>query len=131
MYSLERLRAEARRRRIEQLVLDSPDGVLVTNIVGTVLFANAAAEQLFGKPQSAIVGQSLGFTFEDGQTFEIEIMRGDERRAAEVRAVACRWQDVDAFLATIRDVAASGVDFISVGALTHSAPVADLSLRML
>ena len=33
-------------------------------------------------------------------------------------------------LATIRDVAATGVDLVSVGALTHSAPVADLSLRM-
>ena len=37
VYSLERLRAEARRRRIEQLVLDSPDGVLVTNIVGILI----------------------------------------------------------------------------------------------
>ncbi|MSR37173.1 MAG: carboxylating nicotinate-nucleotide diphosphorylase [Gemmatimonadetes bacterium] len=34
-------------------------------------------------------------------------------------------------MATIRDVAATGVDLVSVGALTHSAPVADLSLRML
>jgi nicotinate-nucleotide pyrophosphorylase (carboxylating) len=29
-----------------------------------------------------------------------------------------------------RDVAGTGVDFLSVGALTHSAPAADLSLRM-
>jgi nicotinate-nucleotide pyrophosphorylase (carboxylating) len=33
-------------------------------------------------------------------------------------------------LANIRAVAATGVDMISVGALTHSAPVADLSLSM-
>ena len=33
-------------------------------------------------------------------------------------------------LDTIRAVAGTGVDLISVGALTHSAPVADLSLRM-
>ncbi len=32
---------------------------------------------------------------------------------------------------TIRDVAETGVDFISVGALTHSAPSADFSLRLL
>lgn len=31
-------------------------------------------------------------------------------------------------LQTVRDIAATGVDFISVGALTHSAPVLDLSL---
>jgi nicotinate-nucleotide pyrophosphorylase (carboxylating) len=33
-------------------------------------------------------------------------------------------------LESIRDVAASGVDFISVGALTHSAPALDLSLLL-
>ena len=33
-------------------------------------------------------------------------------------------------LANVRSVAETGVDLISVGALTHSAPVADLSLRM-
>jgi nicotinate-nucleotide pyrophosphorylase (carboxylating) len=33
-------------------------------------------------------------------------------------------------LATIRPVAETGVDFISVGALTHSAPALDLSLRL-
>ncbi len=33
-------------------------------------------------------------------------------------------------LDTVRDVAETGVDLISVGALTHSAPAADLSLRV-
>ena len=33
-------------------------------------------------------------------------------------------------LGTVRAIAETGVDFISVGALTHSAPVADLSLRV-
>jgi nicotinate-nucleotide pyrophosphorylase (carboxylating) len=33
-------------------------------------------------------------------------------------------------LETIRDVAETGVDFISVGALTHSAPALDLSLLL-
>ncbi|MCJ7629993.1 MAG: hypothetical protein MUO50_16580, partial [Longimicrobiales bacterium] len=34
-------------------------------------------------------------------------------------------------LERVRGVAETGVDFISVGALTHSAPGADLSLRVL
>ena len=33
-------------------------------------------------------------------------------------------------LDTLRDHAGTGVDFISVGALTHSAPVLDLSLLL-
>ena len=32
-------------------------------------------------------------------------------------------------LSNVRDVAGTGVDFISVGALTHSAPVFDVSLK--
>ena len=34
-------------------------------------------------------------------------------------------------LTTLRDVALTGVDCVSVGALTHSAPAADLSLTVL
>jgi nicotinate-nucleotide pyrophosphorylase (carboxylating) len=30
----------------------------------------------------------------------------------------------------VREVAETGVDFISIGALTHSAPALDLSLRI-
>ena len=33
-------------------------------------------------------------------------------------------------LETVRDVAATGVQFVSVGALTHSAPALDLSLKL-
>ncbi|MBV9167209.1 MAG: carboxylating nicotinate-nucleotide diphosphorylase [Solirubrobacterales bacterium] len=33
-------------------------------------------------------------------------------------------------LATVREIAATGVDFVSVGALTHSAPALDLSLLL-
>ncbi len=33
-------------------------------------------------------------------------------------------------LDTVRDIAATGVDFVSVGALTHSAPALDLSLKV-
>ncbi len=33
-------------------------------------------------------------------------------------------------LETVREIAETGVDFISVGALTHSAPVLDFSLLL-
>jgi len=33
-------------------------------------------------------------------------------------------------LATVRGLAETGVDYISVGALTHSAPALDLSLEL-
>jgi nicotinate-nucleotide pyrophosphorylase (carboxylating) len=33
-------------------------------------------------------------------------------------------------LANVAEIAATGVDFISVGALTHSAPALDISLKL-
>ena len=33
-------------------------------------------------------------------------------------------------LETVREIAGTGVDFVSVGALTHSAPALDLSLLL-
>jgi nicotinate-nucleotide pyrophosphorylase (carboxylating) len=58
---------------------------------------------------------------------------GDEEMAAAVRRVAGR-AELEASggitLDTVRAVAETGVDFISVGALTHSAPALDLSLQL-
>ncbi len=33
-------------------------------------------------------------------------------------------------LESVRDIAATGVDIISIGALTHSAPASDISMRL-
>jgi nicotinate-nucleotide pyrophosphorylase (carboxylating) len=50
------------------------------------------------------------------------------RRAGEPRPVLEASGNVT--LQTVRAVAETGVDLVSVGALTHSAPSADLSLRV-
>jgi len=49
-------------------------------------------------------------------------MLGDDRPLLEASG--------NVTLETVRDVAETGVDLISVGALTHSAPAADISLRI-
>jgi len=62
----------------------------------------------------------------------LELMREAVER---IRALGGDAPDVEASgnmdLGSVRAVADTGVDFISVGALTHSAPHADLSLRVL
>ncbi len=56
----------------------------------------------------------------------------DLRRAVELRDAAGAEASLEASggitLETVREVAETGVEFISVGALTHSAPVLDLSM---
>lgn len=58
---------------------------------------------------------------------------GNDEMTAAVRRVAGR-AELEASggitLETVRAIAETGVDFISVGALTHSAPALDLSLRL-
>ena len=61
----------------------------------------------------------------------------DNMSPAQMRAIVARVEgraELEASggidLETIRDVAETGVDFISVGALTHSAPALDLSLLL-
>ena len=58
---------------------------------------------------------------------------GNEDTAEAVRRVAGR-AELEASggvsLENVRAAAESGVDYISVGALTHSAPALDLSLRL-
>lgn len=61
----------------------------------------------------------------------LETLRTAVRRAAALRDVKPELEaSGNVSLATIREIAETGVDYISVGALTHSAPVADLSLRV-
>ena len=40
------------------------------------------------------------------------------------------FDEIDESLDNVRELAETGVDFISVGALTHSAPALDVSLEL-
>ena len=62
----------------------------------------------------------------------LDNMTPDELRAAvaHVAGRATLEASGGVTLATVRDVAATGVQFVSVGALTHSAPALDLSLKL-
>ena len=56
------------------------------------------------------------------------------RRTTRARAGSRRWPEVEVSgglnLKNIRDYAETGADYLSVGALTHSAPALDLSLEI-
>ena len=68
---------------------------------------------------------------------EVDVILLDNMKRTEMReAVALRKNKVkfeasgDITLKNIRQIAATGVDYISVGALTHSAPAINLSLEI-
>jgi two-component system cell cycle sensor histidine kinase/response regulator CckA len=104
LYSLERHRSEAMRRRIEQSLAENHDGIVVTDEDGVVLFVNRAALALLGRTAEDFIGEEFGFSIHDNQAVEIEIVHATERRTAELRVVPYTWNHRAAFLATLRDV---------------------------
>ena len=104
LYSLERHRAEAMRRHVEQSLTESDDGVVVTDEHGIVLFANHAALALLGRSEKDFIGEEFGFPIHENQALEIEIEHTTERRTAELRVVPYTWNYRPAFLATLREV---------------------------
>ncbi|MBS0524054.1 MAG: response regulator, partial [Proteobacteria bacterium] len=87
------------------LVEKNADGILVVDENGVVLFANPAAEEIFGRPPRALVGSPIGVPVTAGEIAEIAVHRPDGRPLeAEVRVVETTWNHRPARLASVRDI---------------------------
>lgn len=92
---------------IRFLIEKNADGIIVVDDSGIVLFANPAAEQIFGRSSGSLIGSPIGIPFVTGDTTEITIHRpGDGPIDAEIRAVETRWDHRPARLASLRDISA-------------------------
>jgi len=109
VYALERKREEetlqVSERNYRNLINRSADAIVVIDKNGTILFANPAAQNLFGQDTEELLGKPLGYpVILDGPT-EIEIVRNRGGKAvAEMRVVETSWQGKDAYLASLRDI---------------------------
>ncbi|HZU90253.1 MAG TPA: ATP-binding protein [Stellaceae bacterium] len=96
---------EAERPEFKLLIEHSADGIVVIDDGGLVLFANPAAEQMFGRPAAELIGTPIGVPIIAGETTEISLLRPDgETIATEIRVVETRWRGRAARLASLRDV---------------------------
>lgn len=92
---------------IRFLIEKNADGIIVVDEAGTVLFANPAAEQIFGRSSGALIGSPIGIPFVTSDTAEITVHRpGDRPLDAEVRVVETSWDHRPARLASVRDISA-------------------------
>jgi signal transduction histidine kinase/CheY-like chemotaxis protein len=92
---------------IRFLVEKNADGIIVIDEYGTVLFANPAAEQIFGRQADLLIGRSIGIPFVAGDTTEIAIHKPDGNQIdAEIRTVETTWDRQSARLASLRDISA-------------------------
>ncbi len=106
-----RVTADRRRSRLleqEQLrsiVAQLADGIVIVGMDGIVRFANPAAEHLFGRKASELVGTEFGFPMANGQPASIDVVRpGGVTVAAELRVGDIMWEGELARLVSIRDV---------------------------
>ena len=97
------LRASNIGRRL--LIDRNVDAIVVTNLDGTVLFANPAAESLLGRGAPELLGEPLGHPVVLGAAQEIKIDRADEKTVtAELRVAPTDWDSKSAYLVSIRDI---------------------------
>ncbi len=89
---------------VEAIIANHADGILIMDADGVLLFANPAAEAIFGLPAAEMAGQNFGFPVTTGESTEIDIFSRHGSRIVEMRVVAIEWEGRSAYLASLRDI---------------------------
>ncbi len=110
-YSIERARIERKVKQREGHLRDilekSPDGIVVTRRDGRVMFANHAAELVFGRPSGELARHPFPLETDTDRTLETELHRLDGKKVPlEVRAVEILWDAEPCRLVILRDLSA-------------------------
>jgi|ThiBiot_300_plan_2_1041538.scaffolds.fasta_scaffold01625_7 signal transduction histidine kinase len=99
----DRLAGVSFRQRIE----NATDGILILDTLGTVLYANPVAREVFDHPGDEPLRVSLGRPLQAGETADLTIYRRGRKPAeVEMRLVEVTWQGQAAFLGSLRDISA-------------------------
>lgn len=105
----ERKRAEEALKESEQkcrnLIQLNTDAMLILNKENSIVFANFAAEQLFGRSFRELAGTPFGYDILTGELKEIKIPRRDGTVASgEFRISGISWENTPCRMVIIRDV---------------------------
>ncbi|MFQ5603100.1 MAG: putative bifunctional diguanylate cyclase/phosphodiesterase [bacterium] len=91
--------------RFRNVIEKNADGVIILNKYGKIRFMNPAAEQLFNRKAESMIGEVFGYPVFEGETVELEIIRGNgETAMADIRVVEIEWKGEPAYLAALRDI---------------------------
>ena len=91
--------------QIRNLIERNADAIIIVSPEGIIRFVNAAAERLFGRKTSELIGSNIGFPMVKGESSEIALYSGaGETKLGEIRTVEMQWEGEKAYLASIRDV---------------------------
>ena len=91
--------------RFRNIVLKSPDAIIVTDAKGKIEYMNPAAEKVFNRKLESFVGKDLGLVLVNGESTEIDIVRpGKDPGVGDMYVVETEWLGEKAHLITIRDI---------------------------
>ena len=86
---------------MQRLVRANPDGIIVVNLDGIVIFNNSKSCSLFNKRSDELKGHLFGFPVVAGSAVDITTITG---RTIEMRSTDIEWNGQLAFIITLRDV---------------------------
>ncbi len=90
---------------LQTIVAHSTNALLVLDQNGYVLFANRAAQRLFGRRPDQLEGSPFGFPLQPGLTVDAEIVRPDQSVViVDLRVEPIEWQGSSAMLAVLHDI---------------------------
>lgn len=102
-----RRRLDASEARFDSVVERSSDGILVSDALGRIRFANTAAGTMLSRPPADLIDREVGFAVVSGEVTEIELVRpGPEIVYCEMRVVDIDWEGESCRLALLRDMTA-------------------------
>ena len=114
----------------QMMIKDNHLAALDGDIARAVALAREASPGLKIEVEADTVEQAAAAAAAGADMILLDNMSGDELRDAvgQIGGRAKTEASGGVTLETVRDIAGTGVDFISVGALTHSAPSVDIGL---
>lgn len=94
----------AMEERFRSIIHKTADGMVVVDRDGRILFANKAAERLFGRSADELRGSPFGHTVVVGETTEIDLVRDGDPLVVEIRVMDTEWEGEPARIVSLRDV---------------------------
>lgn len=93
------------RQALYAILANNINALLILDLGGVVLFANEAAQRLFGRQAAQLTGSPFGFPLQPGLTVDAEIVRPDNSVViVDLRVEPIEWQGTPAMLAVLHDI---------------------------
>ena len=93
------------KQNFHNILEGSPDGMVIVDSNGLIVFANSTVTDVFGRPQEQLLGTSFGYPIISGQNTELDVVNtAGKSRVVEMRVVQTLWQGDPACLVSLRNI---------------------------